>query len=293
MINGQSRLTAVFDNGARLAATVIASDATRDIALLKVTAAGNLTVLPFATEVREGEEVVALGHPLNLGGSMTITKGIVSALRTIGAVSYIQTDAAINPGNSGGPLLNVQGEVVGMNTSGFSGDVAQGIGFAIKFDVLSDRLTVMKAGGVPLPTATPGVVATQTPQYVFGPESGTLDHSDGPTQVVDSTIDISDLIADVTFVNPRSDLEDRRFVGLGFRSTIGSRSSNSNSYAITVTSQESLVGWDLSRWNGDEWVNVDFGIAQGFNTEPNAKNRITVIASGESGWFFHKWQLHL
>ena len=81
VINGQSRLTVVFDNGTRLAARVIVSDASRDIALLKVTATSTLTVLQFATSVREGEEVIALGYPLggDLRGSMTITKGIVSA----------------------------------------------------------------------------------------------------------------------------------------------------------------------------------------------------------------------
>ena len=104
VINGQSRITVVFDNGTRLAARVISSDATRDIALLKVTPSGTLTALPFATSARVGEEVVALGHPLNLGASMSVTDGIISAFRTIDGVSSIQTSAPINPGNSGGPI---------------------------------------------------------------------------------------------------------------------------------------------------------------------------------------------
>ena len=119
VISGNTQLTVVLDNGTRLTPQVIDSDASRDIALLKVDSSRKLTALSFSTSVREGEEVVAIGHPLDLGASMTITKGIVSALRAILVASaYIQTDAAINPGNSGGPLINLKGDVVGMNTSG-------------------------------------------------------------------------------------------------------------------------------------------------------------------------------
>lgn len=145
VINGQPRLTVVFDNGARLTPHVIASDAYLDIALLKIEAAGQLTVLPFAAEVRVGQEVIALGYPLNLGETMTITKGIISALRTAEGVRYIQTDAAINFGNSGGPLLNRNGEVVGMNTTILREESAEGIGFAIQYDVLSEQLQTMKS----------------------------------------------------------------------------------------------------------------------------------------------------
>ena len=178
VINGQSRLTIVFDNGTRLTARVIASDAPRDIALLKVTATSTLTVLPFATSVREGEEVVALGYPLiyQIGDSMTTTKGIVSSFRLIRGVASIQHDAAINPGNSGGPLLNTKGEVVGMNTwlerdipgRDFS---AQGINYAIKFDVLSTRLQAMKSGqsSQPTPVPTTRAIATQTPGICIRP----------------------------------------------------------------------------------------------------------------------------
>ena len=280
VISGQPRLTVVFDNGARLTATVIASDATRDIALLKVAAAGTLTVLPFATEVREGDEVVALGHPLNLGESMTITKGIVSAFRTTGSVSYIQTDAAINPGNSGGPLLNTQGEIVGMNTSGYSGDVAQGIGFAIKYDVLSSRFTAMKAGESSPPTVvpTPGVVATKTPGYLFGPKSGTFNHSDGTVQVSDSGMNISNFVAEVAFTMPRSIVGDSWRAGLTFRSN------PNGSYAIRITTLDAIGGWELVRWVGDEWVTIASDISTHLLAAPNATHRITVIANDGLGW---------
>ncbi len=160
VIAGQDRLTIVFDDGARLRARVVAYDSARDIALLKVDTTLSLIALPLAEEVREGEDVVALGYPLDLRDRMTATRGIVSAFRTFRGVAYVQTDAATNPGNSGGPLMNLSGEVVGMNTSvrreiqGRDFD-AQGIGYAIKFDVLSSRLEILKSGVSSGPTSTP------------------------------------------------------------------------------------------------------------------------------------------
>ena len=109
VVHGAGRLTVVFDDGARVTARVVASDAARDIALLRVETARRLTALPIATGTREGDQVVALGYPLDLRGRMTVTQGIVSAFRTVEGVAHVQTDAAINPGNSGGPLLNPQG----------------------------------------------------------------------------------------------------------------------------------------------------------------------------------------
>ena len=279
VINGQPRLTVVFDNGARLTARVISSDATRDIALLKVTSAGTLTVLPFATEVREGEEVIALGHPLNLGGSMTITKGIVSAFRTAGGVSYIQTDAAINPGNSGGPLLNTQGEIVGMNTSGYSGDVAQGIGFAIKFDVLTSRLTAMKSGQsshrTPIPT--PWVVATQTPSYVFGPENGWLDLDSDDGWFFDSQTNVDDFVVEATFTTPDNVPGEYWFAGILLRVDSG---------IADVVGIYDSGEWSHGHHGGTDWEVIDDGHSSEIKQGSNAENHVRVVVHGASGWLF-------
>ena len=125
-------------------ATVLAADAGNDLAVLQVNAAG-LTAATFAKpgSVRVGDQVVAIGYALALDGGPSVTTGIVSALRrTIftdsGALnSLIQTDAAISSGNSGGPLVNMRGEVVGINTAVARGDTnssANNIGFAISVD---------------------------------------------------------------------------------------------------------------------------------------------------------------
>ena len=288
VINGQSRLTAVFDNGARLTAKVIASDATRDIALLKVTAAGSLTVLPFATEVREGDEVVALGHPLNLGESMTITRGIVSAFRNIRSVAYIQTDAAINPGNSGGPLLNTKGEIVGMNTSALrdiqgADHSAQGIGFAIKFDVLMDRFTAMKTGESTIPTPTPDMEQIAT--FVFGPESGFLEVDEASGWFLDSGTNVADFVVDVTFITPDVESNEIWVPALGFRSTNANLTESGNSHTILFFGSGS---WrHQSRNQGDDqFGTVDEGSFRNFESGSNQANHVRLVARGQKGWLF-------
>jgi Do/DeqQ family serine protease len=119
---------------------IVGRDAFTDLALVKIDA-GNLPVarLGASKTLRPGDWAIAIGSPLGL--DHTVTLGIISALgRSLGDlksnVELIQTDAAINPGNSGGPLLNIRGEVIGINTAIRSD--AQNIGFAIPMDVAKD-----------------------------------------------------------------------------------------------------------------------------------------------------------
>ena len=76
----------------------------------------------------------SIGYSLGLEGQVTVSKGIVSAIRNINSSSYIQADAAINPGNSGGPLVNLKGEIIGINTAKYVGVEVEGIGLAIPID---------------------------------------------------------------------------------------------------------------------------------------------------------------
>jgi putative serine protease PepD len=131
-------------NGKTDSATVVGEDPATDLAVIKVNAAdvSGLTPITWAdpNSIQVGEPVVAIGYALDLGGEPTVTSGVVSAVnREIDEQSAtisgaVQTDAAINPGNSGGPLLNDQGQVIGINTAGLEGTAsvpAQGINFAI------------------------------------------------------------------------------------------------------------------------------------------------------------------
>jgi len=133
-------------------AQVIGIDELTDLALIKITASRELPALQFGSSasLRVGEWVVTMGNPFGL--EQTVTVGIVSGKgRVIGAGPYddfIQTDASINPGNSGGPLLNMRGEVVGINTAIFSrsgGNI--GIGFAIPIEQARSIIAQLKSSG--------------------------------------------------------------------------------------------------------------------------------------------------
>jgi serine protease Do len=144
VIEGASRITVTTLDGRELPAEVLGSDRDTDLAVLKVDAGG----LP--ADLLIGETVVAIGNPFGL--SHTVTSGTLSARgralpggnggAEIRFTDFLQTDASINPGNSGGPLVNLAGEVIGVNTAIISG--ANGIGFAIPADrarrVVSDLL---------------------------------------------------------------------------------------------------------------------------------------------------------
>jgi serine protease Do len=136
VIEGADEITANFNDGTKLKATLIGKDEKTDLAVLKVEPASPLKALAFGDSeaLRVGDWVMAIGNPFGLGG--TVTVGIVSARnRDINSGPYdnfIQTDASINRGNSGGPLFNMEGEVIGINTAIISptgGSI--GIGFAI------------------------------------------------------------------------------------------------------------------------------------------------------------------
>ncbi len=141
VISGADEITVTLLDGRELKATLVGSDKETDIAVLRVPAE-RLTAVALAdsAQLRVGDFVVAIGNPFGLGHS--VTSGIVSALgrQGLGIEQYedfIQTDAAINPGNSGGALVNLRGELVGINTAivspGGTGNV--GIGFAIPINM--------------------------------------------------------------------------------------------------------------------------------------------------------------
>ena len=123
-------------DGRTYTATVVESDTSRDVAVLQLDEATDLPVVTLAsTTPTVGSEVITIGNALDLGGGLTVTTGIVSAVgREVTTTSstltdLVQTDAAINSGNSGGPLVAADGTVIGMNTA-VAGD-AQNIGFAV------------------------------------------------------------------------------------------------------------------------------------------------------------------
>jgi serine protease Do len=139
VVSDVRRIEIMLDDGRGYVADLVAYDAAADLAIIKIPAPKPLSVIRFGTsaDLMEGESVIALGNAF--GYEQTVTRGIISALGRDVQVSdtqayddLIQTDASINPGNSGGPLLNIDGEMIGVNVAVRAG--AQGIGFAIPID---------------------------------------------------------------------------------------------------------------------------------------------------------------
>jgi len=152
VIDKAHAITVTLQNGRELTATLLGDDADTDVALLKIDSQ-DLTALPLADsdQLRVGDFVLAIGSPFGL--KQTVTSGIVSALGRTGLgiegyEDFIQTDASINPGNSGGPLVNLRGELVGINTAILApGGGNVGIGFAIPINMVKKIADHLAAHG--------------------------------------------------------------------------------------------------------------------------------------------------
>jgi Do/DeqQ family serine protease len=141
VVEGADRVQVTLKDGRTFTGEVVGADSVTDIAVIKIDAQDLPTVkISDSDQIQPGEWAIAIGNPLGLDS--TVTAGIISATgrtsREVGVpdkrVDFIQTDAAINPGNSGGPLLNLNGEVIGVNTAIIQG--AQGLGFAIPINTV-------------------------------------------------------------------------------------------------------------------------------------------------------------
>ncbi len=157
VVENAESIVVTYDDDKEYDAELIGSDSKTDVALIKIIQEGDSKVkfthlsLGNSDNLEVGEWVVAIGNPFGL--SHTVTTGIVSAKgRNIGAGPYdefIQTDASINPGNSGGPLLNMDGDVIGINTAIISGNTGGnvGIGFAIPINMTKSIIKDLKETG--------------------------------------------------------------------------------------------------------------------------------------------------
>lgn len=153
VVRRADKINVMLLDGREFTGEVVGSDEDTDIALIKITAKD----LPFAKlgdsdKIRVGQWAIAIGNPVGLQN--TVTVGVISAInRTISTgrwggrqyKGFIQTDAAINPGNSGGPLINIKGEVIGINTAIYAG--VQGIGFAIPINTAKRVTDDLEAHG--------------------------------------------------------------------------------------------------------------------------------------------------
>jgi S1-C subfamily serine protease len=159
VIEGATSITVTLADGRNVGADLVGSIPANDVALVRVRNVHGLKTVQFgkSSDLRVGDPVVALGNALGLGGTPSVTAGIVSALgRELDApngehlTDLIQTDAAIYQGNSGGPLVNAEGQVVGVNTAvatSQANGAAENLGFALPIDQLAPLIDTLKKGG--------------------------------------------------------------------------------------------------------------------------------------------------
>jgi serine protease Do len=219
VVSGAFSIEVVTANGGRFDARVIGGDPDADLAVLRVEGSGRFPTVALGESgsLQLGQSVVALGFALGLEGGPSVTSGIVSALgRTISASDpnspeggrtrqyegLIQTDAAINPGNSGGPLVDLAGQVIGINTAGVGAGSAENIGFAIAMDrarpVIEHAIENPEAPaaylGISTQTVTPAVAAS----VGLSVDEGALVRAVGPATPADEAgIEEGDVIVGI------------------------------------------------------------------------------------------------
>ena len=172
VVSGSNALKVIMSNGKEGSAKIVGTDSTTDLAVLRISAANVKTVASFgnSNDIAAGQDVLAIGSPMGSEYANTVTKGIISAKnRTIraksgaAATSVIQTDAAINSGNSGGPLINMAGQVIGINSmklvSDTNGSNVEGMGFSIPSnEVVRIINQLVKNGKITRPSLGVGLI---------------------------------------------------------------------------------------------------------------------------------------
>ena len=166
VISGAEKIDILLASGEKLSGELVGADTYSDIAVIKIAADKVTTIAEFANSdtIKVGETAIAIGSPLGSVYANTVTQGIISSLsRTVTSqtedgqtisINAIQTDAAINPGNSGGPLINIQGQVIGINSSKItsssvssSGVAIEGMGFAIPSNDVVQIINQLETNG--------------------------------------------------------------------------------------------------------------------------------------------------
>ncbi len=167
VVDSAGRVRVIVDDAITYRGHIQGFDAANDLAALSI-CCGDFKTLSFGdvSDLRPGSEVVAVGYPFDIPGAASVTRGIVSAIRSQGRSEIIQMDAPINPGNSGGPLLSLTGEVMGVNTFVFRD--GEGLGFAVSAKTVRAVLPELEGERIlaiaATPTPTPRPTATPRPR---------------------------------------------------------------------------------------------------------------------------------
>ncbi len=272
-------------------ATVLGSDADRDIAALSICCSPNFRAASLSgARAPQGASVFAMGYPVDIfdSGEPSLTNGVVSRvfLDTRGRRWLVQTNAEINPGNSGGPLFAMSGEVVGINafiqreTAG--GLNIEGYGFAVASETVIDLLPALRGGRTFGATPTPRPRPTPTPRggllrNFFGPADGTIYHdNDGYIEAYEANVHVSDFRASATFVNPSSAGWDYGFL---FR-----WAGQNRFHVVALTSRGRWVH-DLRDGSANS-IDLDSGWTNTLRTQAGASNELFLAVIGSVGWLY-------
>ncbi|MEL3971697.1 trypsin-like peptidase domain-containing protein [Rossellomorea oryzaecorticis] len=231
VIEGASTIEVSLYDGGKTEAELIGADPLTDLAVLKIDGkyADNLLEVGDSSALRAGEQVIAIGNPLGLDLSRTVTQGIVSAVdRTISVdtsagesqLNVIQTDAAINPGNSGGALLNSKGELIGINSLKIANSGVEGLGFAIPSkDFMPIVNEIIETGKVERPYIGIGMTnLADVPRNYLGDlpeevETGVIVASiDGTSAAAEAGIEEGDVITELNGQPVKSPADLRRLL---------------------------------------------------------------------------------
>ena len=288
VVGAHGHVTVTVNDETTYQGNVLGTDSVRDLAVVSI-CCGSFTIVPFgnAATLEVGDAVVSIGYALNLQGTATVTKGIVSAVRYDPALQaqVIQSDAPINFGNSGGPMLSLKGSVLGINTYKFTEDEAEGLGFAVAATTVQERLSTLLAGTpVPVTTLTPTPDTTGDGAHDYGPESGELRHNpdDGFIEEEYADVSIADMMVEATFVNPFSVSSNPWDYGFFLR--YDPYDSEAPFVQVVV---DSARRWAIKTGASPPYKTVAEGtILESFYTASNGQNHLRVIAIGERGWLF-------
>lgn len=174
VIEGANQVKVILSTGKEVDAKVVNYDQNADLAVVKITEdmeMPGVAELGDSDNIKAGEQVIAIGNPLGKEYLGTVTTGIISAVsREVqsedgATMNAIQTDTAINAGNSGGPLINSQGQVIGINTAKISGSGVEGIGFAIPINAAKEKLDVLVKQKITLGISVIDVTEALSKQY--------------------------------------------------------------------------------------------------------------------------------
>ena len=290
-----TNVTVTVDDNRTLQGDVLGADAAKDLAVVRIPCA-DCAAAEFgdSAALSVGDEVIAIGYARDFAqplvqvrptraitpGTASVNLGIVSAFRydsTTGR-ELIQMDTPINPGNSGGPLLNLDGEIIGINT--FRLRESQNLNYAVSETTVQNRIPALLSGNLPRPTPEPARGRWVT---VFGPMAGHIHHQpdDGLIETVTTQVSLRDVSVGAWFENPYAGTGDQAF-GYGFKLRV---SGATNPHLVFVVHSDGI--WQIRKRTGNQPSEVIArGAAPNLRTGANQRNYVGAFILDDVGSFF-------